>query len=69
MTSDADACRMIGGKGIMAHTLEARFFGADDARDRSAGAYTAYRRVAAAEHRIHSHQHYHKGIVVRKEPI
>ena len=45
------------------------FFGADDARDRSAGAYTAYRRVAAAEHRIHSHQHYHKGIVVRKEPI
>ena len=26
MTSDADACRMIGGKGIMAHTLEARFF-------------------------------------------
>ena len=29
----------------------------------------AYRRVAAAEHRIHSHQHYHKGIVVRKEPI
>ncbi len=35
------------------------FFGADDARDRSAGAYTAYRRIAAAEHRIHSHQHYH----------
>ena len=28
MTSDADACRMIGGKGIMAHTLEARFLGA-----------------------------------------
>ena len=45
------------------------FIVADDACDRSVGAYTAYRRVAAAEHRIHSHQHYHKGIVVRKEPI
>lgn len=37
MTSDADACRMIGGKGIMAHTLEARFLGAPVIKKRWAG--------------------------------
>ena len=37
MTSDADACRMIGGKGIMAHTLEARFFRRTSNQKRWAG--------------------------------
>ena len=66
--SDAACAPVFGGRTAGFHRRSG-FFGADDARDRSAGAYTAYRRVAAAEHRIHSHQHYHKGIVVRKEPI
>lgn len=66
--SDAACAPVFGGRTAGFHRRSG-FFGADDAGNRSAGAYTAYRRVAAAEHRIHSHQHYHTGIVVRKEPI
>ena len=66
--SDAACAPVFGGRTAGFHRRSG-FFGADDARDRSAGAYTAYRRAAAAEHRIHSHQHYHTGIAVRKELI
>ena len=47
MTSDADACRMIGGKGIMAHTLEARFLGAPVIKKDGQEVFFPYNKVNA----------------------
>ena len=62
MTSDADACRMIGGKGIMAHTLEARFLGAPVIKKDGQEVFFPYNKVNALVYYILV-----KGTVMRDE--
>ena len=62
MTSDADACRMIGGKGIMAHTPEARFLGAPVIKKDGQEVFFPYNKVNALVYYILV-----KGTVMRDE--